>query len=143
MKLIFQRRPHSLFERAICWWTGGPYFHVAMVFHDNILIESLAGFGVRMAVVENIDPARWTTVEVPTTVEEEAIIQKWAVSEVGCKYDWLGIFMAQFLGIPRASRNKWFCSELVMDALHQIGRWLPYKPCTVSPNKLYKLVTKG
>ena len=143
MKIIFHKRPHNPWEKAICWWTGGPYFHCAMVFSDNILIESLPGKGVHMAIVENIDPAVWDTVEVRMTPEEEAAIQKWAAAEVGCAYDWLGIFMAQFLGIPRASRNKWFCSELIVDALHQVGRWLPYKPCTVSPNKLYKLVTKG
>ena len=108
MKIIFHKRPHNPWEKAICWWTGGPYFHCAMVFSDNILIESLPGKGVHMAIVENIDPAVWDTVEVRMTPEEEAAIQKWAAAEVGCAYDWLGIFMAQFLGIPRASQAGFF-----------------------------------
>jgi uncharacterized protein YycO len=142
MRIAFQRRPHSLWEKLICWWTGGPYYHCAMWFSDGILFESLSGTGVRMAVVNELDPKIWTTIIIPTTLEQESQIQSWAAGELGCKYDWLGIIMAQVFHIPRASRNKWFCSEFTVEALHQIGILKGRKPCTVSPNKLFKLLQK-
>jgi hypothetical protein len=140
MRLMFQKRPQKLWGRLICWWTGGPYFHVGIAFADNLYFEAIAGAGVRVGVVESFDPKHWDAVEVPLTDADTMAMQHWLASELGCGYDWLGLWLAQVLGINRESRTKWFCSELAVAALQKVGKFYGVRPCAISPNALAKMV---
>lgn len=140
MKIFFQKKPDALYERLICWWTRGPYYHCSLVFGDNIMIEAAPLHGVRMVIQGSYDPDFWDVFEIPMSASEEEKIKAWAVKEVGCKYDWSGLFWAQILHIPRSHPDKWFCSEFCVEALQQIGKLSGIKPCTISPNDLAKLL---
>lgn len=143
MKILFAKKPNSLYERLVCWWTHGPYYHCSMVFSDSVMFEALPSFGVRMVVLESYDPALWDAVEIPMSPIEEAEVEQWAAKEVGCKYDWAGLIWSQILHIPRSHPDKWFCSEFIVDALQQIARFPGVKPCTVSPNSLARMLKRG
>ena len=143
MKILFQKKPDTIFGKLICWWTRGPYYHCSVLFSDNILVEATQGFGVRMFIFEYYDPDHWDAIDIPMTKEEESEIQTWAIKEIGCKYDWAGLIWSQIFRIPREHPDKWFCSEFAVAALQQVARLSGIKPCSVSPNGLARLLKKG
>jgi uncharacterized protein YycO len=143
MQLIFQKRPHNIFERLICLWTGGPYFHVGMLFEHGNVIEANDQQGVtQFALGRLLDPDRWTTVDIPLTDAQLEEVKSFLLGEMGSGYDWFGLWMAQVLGISRENKTKWFCSELAVATLKKIGLLEGAKPCRYSPNKLYKWASK-
>ena len=87
-----------------------------------------------------LDPKYWDTIEIKMSKEQEEIIKKWCETELDCKYDWAGIFLSQFIPLGIQSKTKWFCSEICVAALQQVGMLDGIKPYRVSPNKLSKLI---
>lgn len=139
MRLIFQKRAKGFYSRLICWWTGGEYFHVGMLFQQSVVIEANSEHGVTSFALEYLlDPDYWTIIDIPLTENQDQKVRAFLFREMGCKYDWFGLIMAQILGIARESKTKWFCSELAVSTLQQVGLLDCGKPCNYSPNKLYK-----
>jgi uncharacterized protein YycO len=143
MKILFQKNPRTFYEKLICWWTRGPYFHCAILFTDTILFEAAPGIGVHMAIINYIDTNVWDFIDIPMSQEEEAEMQAWAVKELGCKYDWMSLIWSQILHIPREHPDKWFCSEFAVADLQVTKRLPSIKPCKENPNSLAKLLKKG
>jgi hypothetical protein len=74
------------------------------------------------------------------TPEEETFLWETLQREVGCPYDFKGVFgflwVARTFGL-RHSRLKWFCSELCKSAARKIGRLKGGKsPSRTSPEDL-------
>ncbi len=142
MQLIFRKRPRSAYACLICWWTGGDYFHVGMLFDHGTVIEANSEQGVTSFVLGRmLDHERWTAVTIPLTDDQNEAVKSFLFREVGSGYDWLGLAMAQIFGISRESKTKWFCSELAVATLQKAGLLDGARPCHYSPNKLYKWAT--
>lgn len=151
MQLAFHKRPKTFWSWLICLWTGGPYYHVALVFknigdpmHDSVY-EAAPGFGTRVLITgryDRFDDREWTLVTLSLSPEEEGLMQSFLAGELGCPYDWFGLAMSQVLHLAWASKTKWFCSELAVAALQKATMLLGVRPCFVSPNKLYLLTQK-
>ena len=127
MKLAFYKGRTRLFDRAVQWWTRGPYSHVELVFSDGIAASSsVRDGGVRLKRIE-WKPERWDFVD---AIGDEGAARRWFEAHVGQRYDYLGLF--GFLWRPNGGANRrWFCSEAVAAALGMTDAW------RFCPNTLY------
>lgn len=140
MELIFYLANQGDFwDKLIGWWTGGPYSHVELVFSNGeCFTSSPRDGGVRFKQID-INPEHWNRVSITVAAEKEAEIYTWCESQVGLKYDWLGI-LGFVLPIHFRTRRAWYCSEICSYVLDRfIGHQLPLK---ISPNGLYTLLEK-
>lgn len=129
MKAAFFKGDHKgwrgYFGRAVRMWTLGRYSHVELVFSDGQCGSSLyLEGGVRYRKVDFSNTADWDFVELPDSLEKDA--RNWFDSHIDKAYDFLGDFHF-IVGAVAASRDKWFCSRAVADALGLEDGWR-YEP---------------
>jgi hypothetical protein len=140
MKLAFYKGKAGLFDRLIRWWTKSPYSHVELLFDDGQMIAARDSTGVTIIQVASLDLNEWDVVRFDLSIDRMLAIHVWCITEIGCKYDWLGLFYSQVLRIPRSHPRKWFCSEFCVAALQRAELLRDVVPCTVSPGKLHDLL---
>lgn len=143
MRVAFRKRAPGFYSRAIKIWTGGPYSHCELVFPDGRCFSSDERDGGTRFKRIDLRGDEWDIVDVPVNSFYIDALDKFCHDEDKCKYDWRGISFS-FLPIPIGWQHpdKWFCSEIVAAAL-QIAGWLRgYTPASLSPNGLYKALTK-
>ena len=123
MKLAFYKgtRPgwHGLFNRAVRWWTRGPYSHVELVFSDG-LCGSASGVdgGVRLKSIM-LHPDRWDLVPI---AGDETYARDWFARHAGRGYDYLGLF--GFVWRPYyGDTTRFWCSEAIAAALQIDDPW--------------------
>jgi hypothetical protein len=139
IQILFQKSPLGIWERLIKFWTRGPYFHSAILLPGNDLYESIDTIGVHH-VPNFTPPAGWDIVELHPGAEAVEKMREFLKGELGCPYDWSGLFWSQILFIPRSHANAWICSELVAAALGLYYKMA--KACKYSPNGLNRQVKK-
>lgn len=141
IRLAFYKGPTAgLASWAIKFWTVSRYDHCEVIFPDG---RSLRADGNRGVVWNTItDPSVWEVWTVPVTIDSLLALNEFAHDEVGCGYDWKGIFLAQFLPFRREDPAKWFCSELCAAALLKAGLPLARKPFAYSPGALRKELSR-
>lgn len=141
--VLFKGR--GLMSRLIEWQTRGDYSHAAIFDEDTgTLYESWQTDGVHKK-------ADWNVHNDPTvdffkfqhTKEEAETIRAFLESQLGKKYDWLGV--VRFVSrtqLKADAKEKWFCSELVTAALAAAGIRLfkNTEPCEVPPDLIKRSV---
>jgi len=143
IKLASRKKGTTIYARLIRLWTFGKYSHSEMVFSNGRTFSSdEADDGARWKDWV-MSPDDWDFLEVPCTAEQEKRLIEFCNEENGTKYDMRGIGFS-FLPIPIGlqSEDRWFCSEICVAMLQQIGFMVGYTPSSVSPNKLYKVLKK-
>jgi hypothetical protein len=135
-------------SKLIQRYTDSLYSHVALVETNQpgditywTLYEAAYGAGVvvRQPMVNDRD--KWDLFELPQECDNSLAIE-FVNSQVGKGYDYLGIFIGQFLKIKSNHPNKWFCSELISKALNHAGLALDKKPAKYDPGKFYRAYFK-
>lgn len=121
------------------------YCHVELVISD--LPNNLGEFecfsahlqeGVRYAWL-NLSPNEWDLIELPEFGQADRLkLIDWCDEHDGIKYDLTGA-LAFKLPWRRADDAKWFCSEIVLSALQQVGLLTFVDASITSPNLLYLL----
>lgn len=139
VRLAFRKHSNSIFSLAIKAWTLGPYSHVEFILDDTVFgaVESIGTFNYPGPI---IDTACWDYVTVSMSAHDEWHLRNWCLSEMNCGYDWKGLWLSQVIGLRREDPEKWFCSEFCTAGLQQVGLFKGIKPCTVSPNRLGRLM---
>ena len=135
MKLVFYK-PIKFQDKLIAWYTKGPYYHAEIEFSDGMRVESSAesnGVSIYTPKEDN-----YITVKFNILNANEDKVRKWCEEQMGCKYDWFGVvrFVVPFV---KQSSTRWFCSELIVAALQQIGFFANVKPHKLSPNDMFKV----
>lgn len=132
-------------QEIIQWWTKSKYYHVELII-GNIWLEADNTKGI---VKHNLRPLSdkydYVQISLPECEHTERIANNFILSQIGAGYDWVGIFLSQFIKLGIDKRDKWFCSEFIVKIL-QIYNFEPsiyVDPQDVSPKKLYDLVTKA
>ena len=125
-------------DRAIRWRTGGPMSHVELIegraeYGVPALCLSASGRdgGVREKLI-TLRRSHWTLVYLdrdPTT-PADFIRQR-----IGARYDYKGLLLSQAFRVGGHWSDRWFCSEVVVDALD----W-PTVGHLWSPNDLFDAV---
>jgi hypothetical protein len=141
MKIAFAKNSLSPFALAIRLWTWSKYHHCEVVFSDGTTFGALTTWPMKTNYeIKRYNPKYWDFVEIECTPQQEQEIRKWCDGEVGCKYDWNGIFFSQVLPLSREHSTRWFCSEIATAILQKLKMFTDKKPCTISPAKLAKLL---
>ncbi len=132
MRLAFYKGRTRLFNRAVSWWTHGPYSHTELILGnemDGTLVcasSSCVDGGVRFKNMA-LDDNHWDVMEIRG---DSLAAYNWFMAHTGLPYDVLGL--AGFVGRRGLDdKNKWFCSEACAAALGMEEPW------RYDPNTLY------
>lgn len=142
MKIAFLKGT-GFVDRLIQLWTWGKYCHAELVFSDGVWFSTELSSPFKTSFHRYTELSQyWDFVELNITPEQEQEIRKFCTGELGCSYDWKGIFLSMILPLGRADPDKWFCSEVCAASLQTIGILPNIVAHRISPNKLYKLLKK-
>ena len=126
----------GIVSKLIRWQTRGQYSHAALLFSDNVVIESRERHydiatkkhtsGVQKVSFDYwkqlIGDAPFTVFDVePITNDDESKIRAFAESQIGKPYDYLGVL--RFItrkNYQSQPDDKWWCSELVFQAIAEV-----------------------
>lgn len=130
-------RWHRLQDAVIRWATRGQYSHVELIAGPaqlgnvaECLSASGRDGGVRAKRIY-LRPEAWHLVEMPEVSDELAT---YILARIGARYDYLGILLCQVLALGRHDPGRWFCSEIIAEALG-----IP-QPQRISPQGLFDLL---
>jgi hypothetical protein len=132
--LLFYKAPGNIWDKIIRLVTKSKYSHVEIAFEkigDTYRCWSSAtrnNVGVRMAWQNNAQDI-WDIIELPNNNCSEQLF----LQQNGKGYDYIGLLGTIFKIPIFNSKDKWFCSEIIAEAL---GVPNSYK-CT--PQDLYKM----
>jgi hypothetical protein len=142
MMVAFFKGP-GFVSRLIKIWTRSKYSHCELVFDDGRRFSADTEMPMHTRFsTEAMTSKNWDFVHIPMSQADENKIKGFCFEEIGCRYDWTGIFLSQFIRLGYQSKTKWFCSEVCVAGLQQIGLLPGIKPNRVSPGKLFKLINK-
>ena len=137
---VAQYKGKSLASRLIKFGTRGKYSHTAIILEDNIIVEAWEGCN-EVRLIHNVSeghshgtPVDIYEVDIDPTKEEE--FSKFITSQIGKKYDKLGLVAFYFNREKLNRENKVFCSELLAEGCHSIGCFFwgdDTKPWQLSP----------
>lgn len=154
MKIAFKKKGKGLLGIVSSWliniWTIGKYSHCEIVNTNNsydmkdwsnysaTALEN--GGGVTSTRGTQYNPESWDIFEVVGEGNEEVALE-FLEKQVGKKYDWTGIFLSMIFNTSQHEPNRWFCSEIVAEALVR-GDYLvtDIKSQSLHPNRLAKLL---
>tara|TARA_R110000787_G_scaffold10338_3_gene35158 strand:- start:10621 stop:11097 length:477 start_codon:yes stop_codon:yes gene_type:complete len=148
LHVAFYRGSGGWKNKIIRWWTKSPYSHVELVLPDNetwISISPLLTSKVAMRTRKEWDPKQWELVKLDITEQQLLVILEFYESTKGCSYDWVGMFLSQFLPFHIKRKGKWYCSEWIAYALRIscIVDWRLikiYDRADLSPAVLYQII---
>ncbi len=80
-------------------------------------------------------------VEIPINLDEEYKLATFLLDQCGKNYDYIGA-LTYFVPFRNSHSvyNLYFCSQLMVCALHQVNKLKHVNPSGVTPNTLYKLL---
>lgn len=147
MRVAFKKRAESIFSKGIQYWpfggASGPYCHTELVFSDGVSFSSNESDGGSRFTTIGYNERDWDFLDVPLPKDEEQRVRAFCAKENGCGYDWLGLALSfSPVAFGYQSENKWFCSEVCTAALQVAGYCSGFTPVRVSPNRLYKILSK-
>lgn len=128
---FFRGHTWSPLSWAIRLWTLSRFNHVEVLFPDGRSLSADASRGVICYPFS--DAGSWEIYALPVTTEQLAQVKAFAAAELGCAYDWRGIFLAQLLPFHREDPARWFCSELSAAVLQRLGYLPGRRACSYSP----------
>lgn len=109
---------NGFFGTLVKKWTRSKYSHVELLLPNGNMCGSVPNIGVRTTKEWNEKEYDFYDIEIDQ--HQLKTIEDFCVNENGCKYDWTGIFLTQFVSLNRESEDKWFCSEFVISILTKI-----------------------
>ena len=119
-------------DKLIAWYTKSQYSHVELIYNGYWYSTSPRDLEVRRKTLIGKE-GHWVYKDVTIDlVHLETVFEQ----TKGKKYDWLGIFLSQFLPLNTHNKNRYFCSEWVATVMK-----IP-SPHLYSPQDLYEEVTK-
>lgn len=129
----------------IKWGTKSDYFHVELVV-DGKWIGSHTTKGIE---IHDYDPAHFNSYFDYFELEVDDITESqrkkfwdWVNKEAGSGYDWKGIYLTQMFNMDWESKDKWFCSEIVVKMLQMlyVTEFIDEKPNRASPQTILNLI---
>lgn len=120
-------------------WTRSRYFHTEFIIGDYWVSANTDGI-VKYDLRPLTDKYDYVFIDIDMTEKQYKKIINFIDAQIGTKYDWMGIYLSQFLGIGSHRSDKWFCSELVTKLLQLclVEQVLDMQPHMVSPGDLFR-----
>jgi len=155
MKVIvaFKKRPPD--DMAWYWkvaakltqfGTGSPYFHVETAV-DGKWISVSTKRGIEIINLQPIHNPLYDYYELDVeelTASQSEKFWKYIYSQAGSGYDWVGIYLTQFINLDWEAKSKWFCSEITAKVLQllYVEPFLGTKPNRLSPADIFNKIKK-
>ena len=120
IKVAFYKGSGDFFNRVVKWWTKSPYSHAELILPDGVTWISISPFltsKVSARQKEEWDSEAWEFIEIEVDQQQLDVIQEFYEYTKGCKYDWFGMLLSQFLPFHIKRKGKWYCSEWIAYAL--------------------------
>jgi len=132
---------------AVRIWSRGKYSHCEFI-DDNgssdpntwtWIAATSYNPGISAARMIEFKYGHWDVFNLPDDVDY-APAMDWQMSNLGKDYDWVGIWLSQFLGLNIDDSDRYFCSEFTMKALKMTAllRGDTKRPESYSPNSMYR-----
>jgi hypothetical protein len=126
----------TVWDNLICLITSSRFSHVELAFEQQgtwyrCWSSSARDKGVREKWIDT-SSGRWVVIPITDVATEELFKQ-----ETDAKYDFIGLAGTVIPIKYFSSKTKWFCSEIIAEALSIKASW------SISPEKLYKRYTKA
>lgn len=149
VKVAFYKGKGSWKNGVIRWWTKSKYSHAELVMPDNftwISISPLLSSKVQSRINTDFNPEIWELVSIDVSAEQVQVINDFFEETKGCKYDWIGMILSQFLPCKIKHRHRWYCSEWIAYALRiaDVFNWKTikiYDQTDLSPQRLYEILS--
>jgi uncharacterized protein YycO len=126
-------------DYLVALFTMGRYSHCEYMFSDGMWFgSSPRDGGVRYKQIKPAE-SHWVFLDLPVSGEEEVKLREWCDGEVGDEYDWKEVLRFVLPWLTK-DKERWFCSEIVLAGLQQLGLFRKYHQEEVSPNFLYKIL---
>lgn len=138
-------RDPGIFAWAIRVWTWSDYNHCDLAVVSPGSSGSVVVYTARTGHgVEQFPAATPCAValEIPLDLPDGPNALGLARSELGCAYDWTGIWLAQVFPFRREHPDRWFCSEYVAALLRAGGLRVPGRNCDYSPADVLRLARR-
>ena len=148
VKVAFYKGKGNWKHKMVRWWTESQYSHVELVMPDNftwITITPLMSSTVSSRIKTDFDLENWDFVSLDINEDQLQVINDFYGETQGCKYDWWGMILSQFLPFHIKRREKWYCSEWIAYALRIAGiiDWKIikiYDQTDISPQRIYNII---
>jgi hypothetical protein len=129
----------------IKWGTKSDYFHIEIAFDEKwIGAHTHEGIEVHELDINHRNPQfDYFELEIDgITKNQKTKFWEWMEGEAGSGYDWIGIYLTQFLFMDWESKDKWFCSEIVAKVLQMlyVDGFLDVKPNRLSPQDIKNIL---
>ena len=110
-----------------------------------ITITPLMSSTVSSRIKTDFDLENWDFVSLDVSEDQLQVINDFYTETQGCKYDWWGMILSQFLPFHIKRRERWYCSEWIAYALRISGiiDWKIikiYDQTDLSPQRLYNII---
>ncbi len=125
--------------KAVMKWTKSKYFHTEVIVGDYWISANTEGIK-RYKLKKLRDSYDYIFLDIPISDSHHKKILDFIDNQIGTEYDWLGIYLSQFVKIGANREDKWFCSELVTKILQlcMVYETLELQPHLVSPEDLFQ-----
>ncbi len=137
ISIIFEKGT-TIIAKLIQWWTCSEWSHVGIVCNDSGNVVEANWPKVEVTNLKDVKTKYIIMTPKGLTETQEFNILIYALTKVGKKYDWRGLF--SFL-LKKNINNKsyYFCSELVAESFEKEGVPLVRRnPYWITPQDLYE-----
>ena len=115
MKIAFYTGRGKILDRLIRKWTKSKYSHVELIINNISYSASPRDGGVRKKIIK-YEAENWLIFDLKNIFDIN-IALKFLNQNLGQKYDLRGIIFSQVFNLELHNKNKYFCSELIIEAL--------------------------
>ena len=137
---FFKAKCGAFDDRVIDFWTGGSgYSHCELVINSKRTAGShIAADGVAYFYYDNIFAnGKWDIYEIESPSNAAVSFME---TQIGKKYDLLGLILTFIIPIKKQYNDKWWCSEILMAAINK--QLIQNHPTNISPNKLVEILKR-
>ncbi len=119
-------------------WTGSPYFHSEFMIGDHWVSANTDG--IRRSKLQPLTSQYdYIFIDAEIISSQYQKILNFIDGQMEAEYDWVGIYLSQFIRLGSNREDQWFCSELVVKLLQicLVEEVLGVQPHLVSPARLF------
>lgn len=140
----FNKIPFDFKAWCVSLWTRSKYVHSKVLIDDTWIHATLEGVKLEKFKEEDLKDEKFDFVEIDNVYLSEDQynqLQFFMKSVEGASYDWMQIFLSQFIRFGVDHLSKWTCSELATKILQlcYVKEVLLKRPERVSPKDLAEI----
>jgi hypothetical protein len=141
IQLAFYKDKGNFGDTIIRWWTRSLYSHVEMIIEDSWVSSSPSTGGVTILPLHSVDDS-WEYVTVEVDGRHLSQVLRFIEERKDAEYDWWGLFLGNVFGLAVDDRNKFYCSEMMVEIL-KVFKYEGVESLVsskTSPGELFKII---